>query len=191
MNDKEHDLANQWTKTCDEVCETMKGHTRPFIAPLSRATSEGVFLQGTGTYISIRDQRLLLTCEHVASAGPLNHCSYGSKNVESATRNFVDSKSLDVAFTTLDQQDWNAKAHQAEAVSFDRFADQHQIADRSELIFIHGFAGENSTYGFDTLVTNASAYVSQQKEDVVADEKIFEVFWEPNKSMVTQATTDQ
>lgn len=190
MIDHERDLANKWAKTSSSVCDAMKLHTRPFIAPLSRETAENVWLEGTGTYISIHDRRLLLTCEHVSSVVPIDYRFYGSENVYRVKRNFVASKSIDVAFTPLSEPAWDATDHQAKTISVARFADEHRIVDRGELLFIHGFSGENSVYAFETLMTNASAYVSQQKEDVVPDEKIFEVFWEPQETTFTKAATD-
>ena len=184
ITEDENAARKRWAKTCGEVTEAMKAHTRPFITPLSKETQESVWLEGSGSYVCLANHRVLLTCEHVSLTGPLDHQFKGSENVYRAQR-FVESKFLDISFTPMNDHAWNATQHHADAIPFARFASSHHLATQEELLFIHGFAGENSGFALETLTSNASAYVSQQKEDVAPNEKVFEVFWEPEQAEFT------
>jgi hypothetical protein len=188
MTDRESELTDEWAALCSRVCDAMKEHTRPFITPLSRETSEKVWLEGTGTFVEVYEHRMLLTCEHVSCGEPLNHAYYGSEDTYQVVHPYVDSKSLDIAFVSLDDAVWNASEHLAKTIPFERFAHEHRTVDRAELLFIHGFAGENSKYGFETLNSDATAYLVQQKEDAAANDKIFELFWEPQETSFTETT---
>jgi len=188
MTHDEEAIRKQWDTTCSDVTDAMKVHTRPFIAPISKETEEKVWLEGSGSYVCLAGHRVLLTCEHVSTAGPLDYRFNGSEDVYRVSGGIVESKSLDISFALLSDQAWNATRHQADTIPYKRFAHKHCLVNRSELVFFHGFSAENSGFALETLTSNASAYLSQQKDDVVPDDKLFEVFWEPQETAFTATT---
>lgn len=189
MTDDESAARKQFDKTCSDVTDAMSRHTRPFIVPLSKESEQRVWLEGTGSYVRMGNHRVLLTCEHVSMTGPLDYRFNGSKDVYRVSQGVVETKPLDISFVRLSDQAWNATRHKADTIPYERFAPRHYSANKNELMFFHGFAAENSGFAFETLTSNASAYVSQQKEDAVPDEKIFEMFWEPQKTAFTETTS--
>ena len=189
MTDDESAARKQWDKSCSDVTDAMKVHTRPFIAPLSKETEDRVWLEGSGSYVCLDRHRVLLTCEHVSLTGPLDYRFNGSEVVYRVSQGIVESKSLDISFAPLSDQAWNATRHQADTIPYERFAYKHRLVNRGELVFFHGFSGENSGFALEALTSNASAYLSQQKEDVAPDDEIFEVFWEPQETAFTETTS--
>jgi hypothetical protein len=174
-----------WNVICKMVTDEMKAHTRPFTSPLSNETEKHVQLQGTGTYVQFAGGRALFTCEHVSRKAPLNAGVYGSEDVLALKTPFKESRTRDLAYTPIDDGFWVATVHKAQCIPFDRFAAQHDPRHESELLFFRGFAGENSEYGFGMLDSIASAYLTQQVKTDVEDAEIFELFWEPLKTELT------
>lgn len=179
-----------WARACNDVAEQMKAHTRPFIVPLSLESAEEVRHVGTGSLIEAGGQTLLITCRHVAVEGELNYSFAGTDEVFRGPE-LTASPSIDAAAGRLLSSDWTASSHSAQLVHWERIAEAHEASVREELFFFHGFAGENSHYGFSTLVSSASGYVTQQAADAVPDDRIFELLWEPEKTTMVAATTEE
>jgi hypothetical protein len=63
----------QWKTICDDITHRMLEYTRPYVTPLSSRTSAGFRkLEGSGSYVTYEDERLLLTCEHVERGNQLD-----------------------------------------------------------------------------------------------------------------------
>lgn len=181
----------QWLQIQEDVTERMKAHTRPFITPLGTETPQTVRLVGTGNYLERDGQRILLTCQHVASTQPMHYRFFGNDSVfehRGAWR--MDPHPIDAAGALLSDQAWTAVSHQAATVPLSGFAPKHETKERAELIFFYGFAGENADYGFEVHQTNGSGYCSQEKENT-GDDQSFEIFWEPSNTRHTAATSQE
>jgi len=164
----------------------MTAHTRPFVTPLTHSSDEEVRLVGSGTYVMFAGRRILLTCQHVREQGGIDYLLYGSQDdVPKHPGPWEEDKrpSFDVAIAPMGDALWNATQHQALALPYKRFAHKHQPAQKEELLFFRGFAGENAQYAFGVHETNAAGYCSQEKLVAVApDPSVFEVFWEPRET---------
>jgi hypothetical protein len=178
-----------WRKKCDQVALEMKGHTRPFIMPLSIENESDVRHVGTGSIINWAGKNLLLTCKHVQAEGAINFSFYGSENVLATVPPFNTDVALDAAFVEIGAKQWNAFQHQAILIPESRIATQHKPGQGEELLFFHGFAGENSHYAFGVLDSGASAYVTQQSAEAEDDNKIFELLWEPEETEYIESTS--
>jgi hypothetical protein len=69
------------------------------------------------------------------------------------------------------------------------FTLKHSPCDQYEQLFFRGFAGENA---YDDLVkfhAQGSGYCSQEKQEVEGSKRIFEIFWDPEKTKVATKTT--
>jgi len=188
--DGQEAVHEKWLSQCSQVTEEMKVYTRPYITPLSTEDPQGVRHVGTGSFLCWNGATTLLTCEHVVSEGPLNFSFFGSDNVFPISRAFIEEKSLDAAIVQVSDTLWKVCEHSAKIVPATQVAARHQPSRAEELFFFHGFAGENSYYGFETLISNASAYVTQQSADAIYDERIFELLWEPQKTILTEPTNE-
>jgi hypothetical protein len=187
--DPTEDERAAWAKACNDVTEQMKVHTRPFIVPLSLESADEVRHVGTGSLIRAGGQTLLITCRHVAAEGDLNYSLAGTEDVFRGPK-LTTSPSIDAAAGYLPSSHWTASSHSAQLVHWERIAETHDASVQEELFFFHGFAGENSHYGFGTLVTSASGYVTQQATDAAPDDRIFELLWEPEKTTLITSTSE-
>lgn len=159
------------------------------MTPLSKQTPETVRLIGSGSYVERNGKRLLLSCEHVSAKGPLDHRYHGSDDVFPVRGEWTaTAHPVDVAFAEIGDAAWHATQHSAAVIPYARFAANHGVCQRAELLFFRGFADENARYGFGVHEANASGYCSQEKEGS-GDTEQFEIFWEPEKTQVTQATS--
>lgn len=189
MTDRDQAAQERWRKTCDAVTLAMKIYTKPFISPLSREREDSVRHVGTGSFINWAGRTLLLTCEHVDAEGPLNFSFHGSDNVFAITDRFKSDRDLDAAFVSVGDAQWNACLHQAMRIPSVCVAGQHKPTRDEELHFFHGFAGENSHYGFNVLDSAASAYLTQQSSVAIKDDQIFELLWDPQRTNFVESTS--
>lgn len=186
-------MNSSWEATVEEVTEAMRNHVRCFVTPLSmdRPLSNKVTLEGTGSYVMIAGKRIIVTCEHVASRGDMNLGFYGSQDVFGYRGQWLmDPAPIDLAMAPMTDAVWSKQPHQAAVIPFDRFAQRHATSDRSEMLFLFGFAGENSVYGFQQFDTAGSAYLSQEIPEG-GDAAYFEMFWRPMDIEYTADTTDE
>lgn len=184
---------DEWAQLCNAVADAMKDHTRPFVTPLTSSTEETVRLEGSGSFVLAGGRRLLLTCQHVRAQGGVDYRFDGSDVVFKHPGPWVEnpSPSVDVAIAELSDTRWSATAHKSMPVPYERFAPAHRIAQREELLFFRGFAGENARYGFGLHEAGASGYCSQEKQVDVLDSSIFEIFWEPQETRFTSGTGEE
>ncbi|CAA2161116.1 hypothetical protein MBRA_06276 [Methylobacterium brachiatum] len=179
----------QWDQIKQDVVERMKAHVRPFITPLGTETPSTVRLVGTGNYVRQEEQRILITCQHVAYTQPIHYRFFGDDSVFEHPGSWrMDPHPIDAAVAALSDQAWNAVPHQAATIPLSRFGPKHQLVEPAELVFLYGFAGENADYGFGVHQTNGSGYCSQEIKNS-GDDQIFEVFWEPDKTQYTASTS--
>jgi hypothetical protein len=179
----------QWNSICDKVADDMRTHTRPFVTPLGTATEMHVRLVGTGSYVSREARRILLTCQHVAVIQPMHYRFHDSGNVfEHRGPWTMEKYPVDTAFAPINDPAWAACPHNAQPIACQRFDLRHAPADRAELLFFRGFAGENANYAFGIHQTNGTGYVTQEKENS-GDDQNFELFWEPENTERTSQTS--
>lgn len=183
---------DEWKNVCDRVTDSMRGHTRPFVTPLSTSNDDHVRLVGSGSYVEVHGRPILLTCEHVARNAPMEYRFYGSESVFRYPRPFtMEPHPIDAAFALITNDAWNAARHKATPIPYARFAPKHNIADPCEILFFRGYAGQNSHYGFGIHEANGSGYCSQEKHGIDFDRQIFEVFWEPANVEVTRGSSPE
>jgi hypothetical protein len=102
----------------------------------------------------------------------------------------MEKHPIDAAFVPIPDALWRTRQHQAQAVPLSKFDERHNLSDPAELIFFYGYAGENSVYGFGVHVANGSGYCTQEVAST-GDDQIFELFWEPLKTTVTDGTSKE
>lgn len=180
----------QWKLTCDKVADAMLTHTRPFVTPLGTETERDVRLVGTGSYVS-RENRILLTCEHVAVVQPMHYRFHGCDDVFAHPGPWtMERHPVDAAYAVIGDAAWRARSHQAQSVPYSRFAPSHTAADRAEILFFRGFSGENARYAFGLHQTNGTGYATQEKEGS-GDAQIFELLWEPENIELTSQSPSE
>lgn len=176
-----------WARIVANVTDRMIEHVRPFGTPLSTASEEDVRLIGSGTFVECETGKALLTCEHVARHRPIHNRFYGSDDVyELPGEWLVDPHPMDVGILNIRSESWRDLSGRAKAIPLERFARRHDPVP-DDLLFFRGFSGENARYGFGVHETNATGYCTQEKRDS-GDHCIFELFWEPQQTQITDGT---
>ncbi|MBB4571544.1 hypothetical protein [Rhizobium leucaenae] len=181
----------QWNALSGLVADLMKVHTRPFVTPIVHEELDKPPRIGTGTYLDFGEGRKravgVLTCEHVTRDQPLAHKPLGTQSLLPLTGvGKAAPDPIDASVFFVDQAGWQTQAHEAELLPLSRLAEAHKPA-RDELLFFRGVAGENVYIGFGGFDGILTGYCSQEKRDT-GDDRIFEVFWEPDKTKIASGT---
>lgn len=171
------------------VTDAMTTVINHFVTPLSRSTEDLVHLVGTGTYINVSNMYLIITCGHVLDDRGFNHGFHGSPTIYSAAR-FARAEELDAGLIYVDPEIWHGATHDGKMLTTLAFADRFCPME-NEIFFLMGFAGENSHFGFDNLVSTATCYSSQLSKNVPLDERYFYLPWKPGSVRITPATTEE
>jgi len=182
--------VQEWKKTISGVTDAMLQYSRQFNTFLFKETEKEAKLSGCGSFVNIDNQHILLTCEHVVTEKPLSYTFYGAKEVYRHDGDWKEEKHpVDIAYTKISNQAWSATEHEASAIPSNRFADKHAPYCKEELIFFHGFSGENAKYVFGEYHANGTGYCTQEKQNT-GDNKVFELFWNPLETKFTPASSD-
>ncbi len=182
---------DDWRQISNYVTDAMREHTRPFVTPLSR--NEGGYwkLEGSGSYVDRGGQRVILTCEHVGRYPDL-HCAYWQEaRQHRIAEEFELRKNADLAWAVIADDVWAGNNHNAQTVPYSRFAERHSVVDKAELLFLRGFAGENSSYDLVDFKNGGTGYCSQESQNGVPTDIYFEVFWRPNLTSITTGTDSE
>lgn len=159
-----------WEIECGTVVRAMQSFVAPYVTPISKVISddEGRLL-GTGSYIEMLGQRLLITNEHNVKAlethslGLQLHGNDGVFKLHNSAPGLA--LPVDCAYSLISDHIWSTQAelqpHQARAVPGSRIAIAHMPVE-NELLFFRGYAGENSKFYFDTLLSTATSYLTRE-----------------------------
>jgi len=180
----------EWRKICSDLTDAMLSFTRPFVTSLGTPTANKDRLAGSGTYVGLAGQRLLLTCEHVARFQPIDHYFSGTQTRFEHPGLWCSDPhpKKDVAFAFITDAVWLSEQHRSLPLPYAKIAEQHHIAFPEELLFFRGYAGENSKYDDGVLTTNGTGYCSQEVKGS-GDSQIFEIFWDPANTGYSKLTT--
>lgn len=177
---------SEWKAINDAVVTQMNRHTQGFLSPVSTSVGYAGRHVGTGTFVLQRGRRLLLSCEHVLSVGQ-DYRFYGTDKVWGRRGSVHAAKGLDLAFLDIDDEAWFRIPHEAKVVSYLRFAKRYETICPEELLFLRGYAGENSRFLIDTLTSNVSGYLSQEVKGT-GTAGFFEIFWDPQQTQYSVGT---
>lgn len=180
--------AQEWLNTVDRVTEDMRFHTRPFASPISTSDEETVRLTGSGNFVETKGERALLSCEHVTRHKPVEYRLFGQDTVYRLLRLIEEEPPVDLAVGFVPKEVWEQNTS-AKAIPYARFAQRHAPSATEELMFLRGYAGENSAYGFGILASNGTGYCTQVKPIDPIDNRRFEIHWDPEQVCYTSAAS--
>ncbi|WP_343661097.1 hypothetical protein [Ralstonia sp.] len=158
----------EWVTLQSVTTIEMRDHVSQFVSPISRELSdEHGELWGSGSYIESEAKRCIVTNEHVANAqasAGLTHQFRDSETIRRITNPFLTlPHPVDSAIARIDNAAWDLDNHTGAAIPLSRFAQQHNTV-KGELLFMLGFSGERSDFIFQTLITPATPYTTQEQE---------------------------
>ncbi|MBK9081188.1 MAG: hypothetical protein IPL88_03450 [Rhizobiales bacterium] len=169
--------AMDWPSEAASVASAMLAHVAPFATPIALSQSDNRgSLTGTGSYLDLAGRKILLSNQHVLGSerldGRFAHRFRGFNNFIKLTPAVFAALPwpLDVAAASISDIVWAARPPFSEedrvfrdgkAVPEDRIGLGHEPAPH-ELLFIYGFAGENSSFVYDTLRTDGTGYLCRE-----------------------------
>ncbi|MCT7667415.1 hypothetical protein [Shinella kummerowiae] len=180
-----------WKAMSGFVANQMKAYTRTIVTPLVFEEDGKPPRIGTGTYVETSrgsDAAVgVVTCEHVTRYQPLSHSPFPSKNVLRLTGTVVaDPEPIDASIVMMDQEAWQSQAGEAELLPLSMLSQSHNPVP-DELLFFRGIADENAYVGYGGFDGILTGYCSQIKRGT-GDDRIFELFWEPEKTQIAPGT---
>lgn len=160
----------EWEHACGAVVRAMQAHVAPTVTAISKViTDDEGELLGTGSYIETLGKRLLVTNEHNIAALETNSLGLQLHGNEHVYRLHNSAPAIDYpvdcAFSLISDQVWSGlpqlQPHSARAIPADNVALAHTPFE-NELMFFRGFAGVNSTFMFNTLLSSATSYLTRE-----------------------------
>ena len=158
--------ASQWAAINAATSSQMLAHVAKFMAPISKALAEdhGVH-HGTGSFCEFGGKKFILTNEHVAreqATVQLAYTQHGSEAVLKILKSFYSlGPPVDVAVSHIEDAIWHTHSKGAQPIPSSRFGLQHAPAD-GELLFLAGYSGERSVFGYDQLNSRGTPYLTQE-----------------------------
>lgn len=180
----------EWLKIVNKITDEMRAHTRAFVSPISTSNDKNVRLTGSGTFVRAHGKRILLSCEHVTRNRPVEFQLFGCETVFRMPHVDEERYPTDLAFGLVPDEVW-CESERVRSVPYSWFADHHAPSDPAEPMFVRGYAGENSTYGFGILESNGTGYCTQVKPIHAVDRRRFEVHWVPDQMQYTTGTDEE
>lgn len=178
----------EWSSICDEVTNKMVHQVRDFISPLYISGSCPRALEGSGAFVEFGTDNALITCHHVSRGRPLDFSFRGHGSLfELGAPIATEVDPIDVELTSLKTDNWAGVAHSAKAIPRDRFDSCHNPHCKEEILFIHGYAGENAGSGFGEDQPISTGYVTQQIEP---GNGVFTLFWRPGNETYSSETDE-
>jgi len=126
-----------------EVQRGMSKHITPSLTELyfPSASDSEILDNGTGTFVEVDGNKLLVTNEHVINKPKLTHSFIDSENFfNAAPQRYGIPWPIDIGVAKLDAQLWNIHSANASAVALDQFAKRHSTVQH-EILWIAGYPG--------------------------------------------------
>lgn len=173
-----------------KVLQEMIEYVKPFVTPISCAiTNDSGELAGSGSYIEINGFKYLITNEHVLISKNSSSFTYQFCNNDSVFKitNPIATKEypVDIAIVRIENAAWNSCIHDSKAIP-ECFIDLEHNPVENELIFTIGFSGEQATFGFNTLFTQGTQYLTQEAnfpKDYDSSEFHFAIHYLPDQAV--------
>lgn len=170
-----------------EITDRMTGAVRSSVTPLVSYREDYVRLAGTGTFLNVGGQLIILTCAHVVDAGGTDFGFFGSNRAIPGGHDVVRADRLDAALLRIPEFVWTREPHDASIIPAEYLAKKHDHVE-NELFFLSGFAGENSNYGFGSTNGTATCYCTQINKEAPVEPNFFSLHWKPGELNTTPAT---
>lgn len=168
MSDQsEASRSDEWDEQCRRVTQEMAAAVSPFSTPISISLKNGEVGKhlGTGSYHEMFGIKLLLSCEHVLGAREKNDIAHKlqgfSRYVLIGGAQAETAGTIDAAAAAISPQAWNDIRHTSQSLPLTRIDISHRPVP-SELLFVHGFAAENSQFIYDELRTDGTSYLARE-----------------------------
>jgi hypothetical protein len=169
------------------ITDRMTAAVRSSVTPLMSESQDHVRLEGSGTYLNVAGQLIILTCAHVTDAGGTDFGFFGSSRVIPGGADVVRADKLDAAFLRIPAFVWTCEPHDASIIPVEYMAKRHDYVE-NELFFLIGFAGENSNFAFESMQGTATCYCTQINKEAPVEPNFFSLYWRPGTLNTTPAT---
>lgn len=159
---------SEWVERNKDVNSKMLEYVKHFVTPISKALDHNTGEHfGTGSYLEIENTKYLITNEHVAREiiiSPLTYQFVDNEDIFRITNPILTLPDpIDVGLVKIENSAWDSCKHDSLAIPFSCFARNHEIIE-GELLFVLGFAFENTKFYFNYLHAHSTPYLTQEIE---------------------------
>ena len=156
----------EWDVASRRVVADMTDHLRPYRTAIYEHKQDYGDGWGSGSYLRLLDRIVILTNEHVAVAREqgriLGHQFDGQEDIRRIVGNHVSHLfPLDLALLPVDMRAWGEDTNRSKGIEIDQIMLGHGPVP-TELLTFTGFAGENVSFHFNTLVAKGTCYTARE-----------------------------
>ncbi len=167
----------EWNTALPIVTEEMNVFLRPYRTPLFIDHGDHGEGHGSGSFFEIWGQKFVLTNQHVAEVRadkkPLGVRYEGQDDMMVLGGNHVEQRwPWDLGLIPVSDGAWTALPHAAKTITVDQIG-MAQTAYPNEIFAFSGYAGQNTSFYFDTMFLGATTSLSCEAE-LPADDR-----WDP------------
>ncbi|MCC7436185.1 MAG: hypothetical protein IT363_16030 [Methanoregulaceae archaeon] len=173
MSDELLFTEEEWNAAVPGVVKDMTAHLRPFRTAIyeHKRDADGAEYGngwGSGSYLRLGPRVFILTNQHVAQVSAegrtLAHQFDGQDDIRALVGNHaVIPWPLDLAVLPVDMRAWAGTGNMSNTINIDQIALAHDPAP-TELLAFTGFAGQNVSFHFSTLLAQGTCYVAREVE---------------------------
>ncbi|OGI05911.1 MAG: hypothetical protein A2Y40_03185 [Candidatus Margulisbacteria bacterium GWF2_35_9] len=181
---------SDWVVINKDVNLKMLEYVKHFVTPISKVIDHNTGEHfGTGSYLEIEKTKYLITNDHVAreiNNSPLTYQFLDNEDIFKFTNPILAKPDpIDLALVKIEYSAWDSCKHNSLAIPIGCFALNHELME-GELLFILGFAFENSKFYYNYLNTHSTPYLTQEIKlpEKFGDPKFhFGLYYNPDRAI--------
>ena len=161
----------EWNAAMPGVGKAMTGYLRPYRVAIieNKQDDDGQKYGdgwGSGSFLRLDDRVYILTNQHVACAREegrvLGYQFDGQEDIRRVVGNHAEfPHPLDVAVLPVDMKAWADASNRSKAIDVQQIAFGHDPVP-AELLTFTGFAGQHTSFHFDTLFTEGTCSTARE-----------------------------
>lgn len=161
----------EWNAAMPAVVKAMTEHLRPYRVAITEHKQDndgGEYGEGwgSGSFLRLSDKVYILTNQHVACAREegrvLGYQLDGQEDIRRVVGNHAEfPHPLDIALLPVDMKAWAGTSNKSKAIDVSQIALSHDPV-QTELLTFTGFAGERTSFHFNTLFTEGTCSTARE-----------------------------
>ena len=162
----------EWNAAMPGVVKAMTDYLRPYRTAIYEHMRDEDGQEygdgwGSGSYLRLGDRVFILTNQHVACARGegriLGYQFDGQEYIRRVAGNHAEFlHPLDVAVLPVDMSAWADVNNKSKPIDVEQIALGHNPEPTTELLTFTGFAGERTSFHFNTLFTEGTCYTARE-----------------------------
>jgi hypothetical protein len=161
----------EWNAAIPGVVKAMTDYLRPYRVAITEHKQDDDGQNygdgwGSGSFLRLGDKVYILTNQHVACTREegrvLGYQFDGAEDIRRVVGNHAEFPNpLDVAVLAVDMKAWTDASNKSKAINVEQIALGHNLV-QTELLTFTGFAGERTSFHFNTLFTEGTCFTARE-----------------------------